>query len=155
MNNLWAPWRIKYIQAKKTKGCIFCQKPKQKKDKANFIITRKKYSYSILNIFPYNNGHTLIVPYRHVDDPGKLKENEILEIFELIKQTKKKLETKLKPQGFNIGVNIGKIAGAGIDKHLHVHIVPRWEADTNFMPVLSGTKIISQSLEELYSLLKS
>ncbi len=155
MDNLWAPWRIKYIQAKKTTGCIFCHKPRQKKDKKNYIIKRGKFVFSILNIFPYNNGHTLIVPYRHIDSLEKMHTAEIIELFEFIKHTTKQLKIKLKAQGFNIGLNIGKIAGAGIDKHLHVHIVPRWQADTNFMPVLTGTKIISQSLEELYSILKS
>ena len=155
MDNLWAPWRIKYIQAKKKTGCIFCQKPRQKKDKTNHIVKRGKFVFSILNIFPYNNGHILIVPYRHIDSIEKMSDDEILEMFSFIKNTTKQIKAKLKAQGFNIGFNIGKIAGAGIDKHLHVHIVPRWQADTNFMPVLSGTKIISQSLEELYSILKS
>ena len=155
MDNLWAPWRIKYIQAKKNTGCIFCQKLRQKKDRTNFIVKRGKFVFSILNIFPYNNGHTLIVPYRHIDSLEKLSNDELIEMFEFIKQTTKQIKSKLKAQGFNIGFNIGKVAGAGIDKHLHVHIVPRWEADTNFMPVLSGTKIISQSLEELYNILKS
>ena len=155
MDNLWAPWRIKYIQAKKNTGCIFCQKLRQKKDRTNFIVKRGKFVFSILNIFPYNNGHTLIVPYRHIDSLEKLSNDELIEMFEFIKQTTKQIKSKLKAQGFNIGFNIGKVAGAGIDKHLHVHIVPRWEADTNFMPVLSGTKIISQSLEELYNNLKS
>ena len=116
MDSLWAPWRIKYIAAKKTKGCIFCQKPKQKKDRTNFIITRKKYVFSILNIYPYNNGHTLIVPYRHISDLSKLNKNETIELFELINETTKALKSKLNPQGFNIGFNIGKAAGAGIDK---------------------------------------
>ncbi len=155
MDNLWAPWRIKYIQAKKTTGCIFCQKPKQKKDKSNFIVKRGKFVFSILNVFPYNNGHTLVVPYRHIDSLDKLNNNELIEMFELVNETTQKLKSKLKAQGFNIGFNIGKMAGAGIDKHLHVHIVPRWESDTNFMPVLSGTKVISQSMEELYNILRS
>ncbi len=155
MDNLWAPWRIKYIQAKKNNGCIFCQKPRQKKDRINFIVKRGKFVFSILNIFPYNNGHILIAPYRHIDSLEKLNNDELIEMFELINHTTKQIKSKLKAQGFNIGFNIGKAAGAGIDKHLHVHIVPRWEADTNFMPVLSGTKIISQSLEELYNILKS
>ncbi|MCG2710924.1 MAG: HIT domain-containing protein [Candidatus Omnitrophica bacterium] len=155
MDNLWAPWRIKYIQAKKTTGCIFCQKPRQKKDKANFIVKRGKFVFSILNIFPYNNGHTLIVPYRHIDSLEKMNNDELIEMFEFIKYTTKQIKSKMNAQGFNIGLNIGKVAGAGIDKHLHIHIVPRWEADTNFMPVISGTKIISQSLEELFNILKS
>lgn len=155
MDNLWAPWRIKYILGKKTTGCIFCQKPKQKKDKANYILKRGKFVFSILNIFPYNNGHTLIVPYRHIDSIEKMNNDELIEMFDFIKHTSKLLKTKLNAQGFNIGFNIGKVAGAGIDKHLHIHIVPRWQADTNFMPVLTGTKIISQSLEELYNIIKS
>ncbi|MFH1093383.1 MAG: HIT domain-containing protein [Candidatus Omnitrophota bacterium] len=155
MDNLWAPWRIKYIHAKKKNtGCIFCQKPRQKKDKNNFIVKRGKFVFSILNIFPYNNGHTLIVPYRHIDSLEKMNNDELSEMFEFVKQTTKIIKARLKAHGFNIGFNIGKVAGAGIDQHLHVHIVPRWEADTNFMPVLSGTKIISQSLEELYNILK-
>lgn len=154
MDKLWAPWRIKYIQGKKTKGCIFCQKPRQKKDKLNYIITRKKHVYSLLNIFPYNNGHIMVAPYRHINELEKFNINERLELMELITQTMKLLRKKLKPQGFNIGINVGKVAGAGIDNHLHVHIVPRWDADTNFMPVLAKTKIISQSLDELYKLLK-
>lgn len=155
MDHLWAPWRIKYIQAKKTTGCIFCQKPKQKKDKKNYIVKRGKFVFSILNIFPYNNGHTLIVPYRHLDSIEKMNNDELIELFDFIKHTTRQIKSKMNAQGFNIGFNIGKTAGAGIDKHLHVHIVPRWEADTNFMPVLTGTKIISQSLEELYGILKS
>lgn len=155
MDHLWAPWRIKYIQAKKTTGCIFCQKPKQKKDKKNYIVKRGKFVFSILNIFPYNNGHTLIVPYRHLNSIEKMNNDELIELFDFIKHTTRQIKSKMNAQGFNIGFNIGKTAGAGIDKHLHVHIVPRWEADTNFMPVITGTKIISQSLEELYDILKS
>ncbi|MFH1063225.1 MAG: HIT domain-containing protein [Candidatus Omnitrophota bacterium] len=153
MDKLWAPWRIKYIQAKKTKGCIFCLKPKQKKDKINYIVARGKYVYSILNIFPYNNGHIMITPYRHIADIDKLNVQEWAEMFEFIKNTTQLLKIKLQAQGFNIGFNIGKVAGAGIDQHLHMHIVPRWDADTNFMPVLTDSKVISQSLDELYRIL--
>lgn len=153
MDKLWAPWRIKYIQAKKAKGCIFCLKPKQKKDKINYIVSRGKYVFSILNIFPYNNGHIMITPYRHVADIDKLTVEEWAEMFGMIKSTTKLLKTKLQAQGFNIGFNIGKVAGAGIDQHLHMHIVPRWDADTNFMPVLTDAKVISQSLDELYRIL--
>ncbi|MFH2139124.1 MAG: HIT domain-containing protein [Candidatus Omnitrophota bacterium] len=155
MNKLWAPWRIKYIQGKKTKSCIFCQKPKQKKDSENFIIKRKKYSYSMLNTFPYNNGHVMVIPYRHVAELEDLKAGEIKEVMELVKESIKTLKKYLKPQGFNMGINMGKVAGAGIDKHIHVHIVPRWSGDTNFMSTVSQTKIISQSLQELYRLVKS
>ncbi|MBU1086488.1 MAG: HIT domain-containing protein [Candidatus Omnitrophica bacterium] len=153
MDKLWAPWRIKYIQAKKTKGCIFCLKPKQKKDKINYIIRRGKYVFSILNIFPYNNGHIMISPYRHIADIDKLTPQEWSEMFEFVKDTTKLLKLKLQAQGFNIGFNVGKVAGAGIDQHLHMHIVPRWDSDTNFMPVLTDSKVISQSLDELYRIL--
>jgi ATP adenylyltransferase len=153
MDKLWAPWRIQYIQAKKTKGCIFCLKPKQKKDKINFIIKRGKHVFSVLNIFPYNNGHVLICPYRHISDINKLSSNEWAEMLEFFNETTRLLKAKLKAQGFNIGFNLGKVSGAGIDKHIHAHIVPRWDGDTNFMPVLGDTKVISQSLEELYRIL--
>ena len=155
MDKLWAPWRIKYIQAKKSKGCIFCRKPRQKKDALNYIITRKRYCFSLLNIFPYNNGHMMVAPYRHVADFEKLRPEEKMDILELISESIAKLKKVLKPQGINVGINLGKAAGAGIAKHLHVHIVPRWDADTNFMPVISQTKVISQSLDDLYSILRT
>lgn len=155
MNKLWAPWRIKYITAKKNKRCIFCQKPKEDKGRKNYLIRRKKYAYSMLNIFPYNNGHILVAPYRHIADLEKLTQKELNDMLSLTIESTRKLKSKLKAQGFNVGMNIGKCGGAGFDRHLHIHIVPRWEADTNFMPVLAGTKIISQSLDELYRILKT
>lgn len=154
MKKLWAPWRIKYITAKKDKRCIFCQKAKEDKDRKNYIVRRKKHAYSMLNIFPYNNGHILVAPYRHIASLEKLTQKELNDMMSLTIESTRKLKTKLKAQGFNVGMNIGKCGGAGFDQHLHIHIVPRWEADTNFMPVLAGTKIISQSLEELYRILK-
>lgn len=154
-NILWAPWRKGYIQNLKSEQCIFCVKPRQKKDSKNYIIWRKKYSFAMLNIYPYNNGHILIAPYRHVSSLNKLKKEEINELFSLLKKAEKKLKEKLSPDGFNIGINIGKVSGAGYADHIHIHIVPRWQGDTNFMPVLAETKVISESLEELYKLLKS
>ena len=155
MDKLWAPWRIKYIQAHKTRGCIFCQKTREKKDRKNLIVARKKLVFAMLNIFPYNNGHVLISPYRHVADLEKLTVAEQTEMMALINEMTRTLKSALRPQGFNIGANVGKVAGAGIAAHVHMHIVPRWDADTNFMPVLTNTKVISQSLEELYNLLTS
>ncbi len=153
MEKLWAPWRIKYVQAAKTRGCIFCQKAKQKRDAKNYIILRGKTVFSMLNIYPYNNGHLMVAPYRHIGQPDKLNEQETAELFSMVNDSVRKLRAKLKPQGFNIGMNIGKAAGAGIDKHLHVHVVPRWEGDTNFMPIISGTRVLAQSLDELYRML--
>jgi ATP adenylyltransferase len=150
LDKLWAPWRIKYVSGLKSKGCIFCKVLKEKNDKKNFIVYRSKHSFAILNAFPYNNGHIMVVANRHVASLGKLTEKEILDINKVLLTMITKLEKILKPAGFNVGINLGKVSGAGIDKHLHVHLVPRWIGDTNFMPVLSNTKIISQSLTELY-----
>ncbi|MCM8813705.1 MAG: HIT domain-containing protein [Candidatus Omnitrophica bacterium] len=153
MDKIWAPWRIKYIQAAPDKGCIFCHKPKAKMDARHFILRRKKYVYSMLNIYPYNNGHVLVAPFRHIDSLDRLSAPERTELMDLTIEIIDLLTKKIKPHGFNVGCNIGRAAGAGIDKHIHQHIVPRWNGDTNFMPVLTDVKIISQSLEELYKVL--
>lgn len=155
MDKLWAPWRIKYIQnIPKTKGCIFCQAKKSKNDKKPRVVLRTKYSFVILNTFPYNNGHLMVVPNRHVKNMEDLNDQEILDFNKTLIKIKKSLQKVLKPEGFNIGINLGKSAGAGVEGHLHIHIVPRWRGDTNFMPTLSNTKIVSQSLDELYVQLK-
>lgn len=152
MDKLWAPWRNKYITSKKQKGCVFCKA--LKKDKADFLVFKTGFSLCILNIFPYNNGHLMVSPQRHVKDISELKEIELLDLFKAINTAKKLLEKTLKPHGYNIGMNISQDAGAGIAGHIHIHIVPRWRADTNFMPALFNTKIISQSLKELQRKLK-
>lgn len=153
MKILWAPWRIKYIEGfKKGHECIFCIKPERKKE--NFILKKGKYSFVIMNTFPYNPGHLMVAPYKHVPELGDLNKEEIYEIMELIKEAIKVLKKVYSPHGFNIGVNIGKIAGAGFEGHIHFHIVPRWEGDTNFMPVLGNTKIISEELKRTYRRLK-
>ncbi|MCK9614562.1 MAG: HIT domain-containing protein [Candidatus Omnitrophica bacterium] len=150
MNKLWAPWRITYVSNTRAKGCILCKAFKEKKDKRNLVVLRSKHSFAILNTFPYNNGHVMVVSNRHVSSIEKLKDKEILDINKVLIKMLAALKATLKPAGFNVGINLGKVSGAGIDKHLHIHIVPRWLGDTNFMPVLSDTKIISQSLSELY-----
>lgn len=154
MNKLWAPWRIKYVSQKKTKGCVFCKVFAQRNDQKNFIIFRSKYCFAVLNTFPYNNGHAMIVSNRHVKSLESLKDTEALDMLQALIKIKSILKNVLRPDGFNIGINIGKSAGAGIENHLHTHIVPRWTGDTNFMPVLGNTKIISQSLKDLYQKLK-
>ena len=152
MNKIWAPWRIKYVQKTERKKCIFCLSSKNKKlDKKQYVVLRGRYGFSLLNIYPYNNGHFMVCPVRHVKELESLKKEEILDLFELIKKTKKVINKILKPDGYNIGINLGKISGAGIDKHLHIHVVPRWKGDTNFMPIISNTKVISQSLKDLYN----
>lgn len=153
MDKLWAPWRIKYIKNKRQKKCIFCSSLENKKNSQ--LIFSTKFSMCMLNSFPYNNGHLMISPRRHISDIDNLSEDEAIDLFKSLKTAKKLLDKVLSPQGYNIGINLGRLAGAGITGHLHIHIVPRWSGDTNFMPVLSSTKIISQSLEELSELLKN
>ena len=148
---LWAPWRISYITGeKKDEGCIFCTKPKQDNDKENLILYRGNYSFVIMNLFPYNNGHLMVVPYRHLSAFEDFTDDEMLEIMKNSAMMIKVLKAVMKPEGFNTGFNIGKCSGAGIDDHLHFHIVPRWTGDTNFMPVIGETKVISEHIEETY-----
>lgn len=155
MKQIWAPWRIKYIlDSSKKNGCIFCEKIKEKKDKKNYILYRGKTCFIIMNLFPYNSGHLMIAPYKHTSELEDLVEEELLEIMQLTKKSLNILKKSLSPDGFNLGINLGKIAGAGIDTHLHLHIVPRWSGDTNFMPVISSTKVISESLDDTYRRLK-
>lgn len=155
MDKLWAPWRKKYLLKLPAKKCIFCSNPKQKNDKKHYIIQRTRYSYSMLNIFPYNNGHIMAVPLRHVKNLEELTPEEIFDLMKLVTQTKVVLDKVFRPHAYNIGINIGGEAGAGFADHLHVHIVPRWSGDTNFMPVVSSTKVIPESLDETYKRVKS
>ncbi len=155
MDKLWAPWRISYVSNTKIKGCIFCKALKERNDRKNRVIFRSKYSFAMLNTYPYNNGHVMVVCNRHVASIEQLSEQEFLDINKVVLKMLSSLRHVLKPAGFNIGINLGKVSGAGIDKHIHIHIVPRWLGDTNFMPVISKTKIISQSLDELYRKLKT
>lgn len=152
MDTLWAPWRIKYIRHLKDASCIFCGK--RKSGCRAHVIFKTKLSIAMLNLFPYNNGHMLIAPKRHIGDIGGLREEEVMDLFVAIKRAQTLLAKVLKPQGYNIGINVSKAAGAGIPRHLHIHIVPRWQGDANFMPVVFNTKIISQSLHELEKQLK-
>jgi ATP adenylyltransferase len=150
MDRLWAPWRYKYVQGK-MKGCLFCRVNKcRQEDRKNFVVHRSRFAFSILNIYPYNNGHIMVAPYKHAKNLMLLKDNEILDMMRLVAQTTDILNKLMHPDGFNIGINIGRQAGAGFAGHIHIHIVPRWDGDTNFMPVITSTKVISQSLKDLY-----
>jgi len=155
MDKLWAPWRAPYILKdlkKKTRGCVFCKAlGTHEKGRASQIVETTKYSASILNIYPYNNGHLMVMPRRHVGDFQKLKKAELTDLMLLLQKTQKHLQNILDPDSFNIGLNLGQEAGAGIKDHLHFHIVPRWNGDTNFMPLFSETKVLSESLESLHS----
>ncbi len=149
MKILWAPWRIKYILGKK-EGCIFCDKVKENKDRENYILLRGKNAFVILNTFPYNNGHLMVAPYKHVPDLDGLEESELAELMRLVKTCTQILKKTLNPEGFNIGANLGKVAGAGVEGHIHIHIVPRWEGDTSFISTVGDTKIIPESLDDTY-----
>jgi len=156
MKKLWAPWRSKYIYLRKKQACIFCISPKagnKSRDRKKYILNRSTHSFSILNRYPYNNGHIMVAPFRHVKSPELLKQGELLDLMQLVNRTKRLLDKALKPDGYNIGANLGKVGGAGFEGHFHIHIVPRWNGDTNFMPVLGGTKVVSESLETLYDTL--
>jgi ATP adenylyltransferase len=153
MEKLWSPWRSNYIDSFKTKNdsdaCVFCEAPKLSLDDDNsLLIYKNKLCYVMLNLYPYNSGHLLIIPYRHQSDMSLLGEDELKEMMQMVQLSIKALELAMKPQGFNFGANLGKAAGAGIDSHLHFHVVPRWNGDINFMPAVGEVKIISQDLYE-------
>lgn len=154
MERLWAPWRLEYITGDKIDGCIFCVFPKEDKDRDRRILARGKSAYVIMNTFPYSNGHLLIVPYRHVGELTDLNDEESLEVMQLVQTSLKVLSEVCGPEGFNVGVNQGTAAGAGIAEHVHMHIVPRWNGDTNYMPVLADVKVIPEALETTYDKLK-
>jgi len=154
---LWAPWRMQYIEGVDTEnegGCIFCSKPQADNDRENYILHRAKNCYIIMNIYPYSNGHLMVVPYNHTTNLGELASETRLEIMDMIDIVVEAMKNSMRPDGFNIGMNLGRSAGAGIEDHLHMHIVPRWNGDTNFMPVIGCTKVICESLEDTYAKLK-
>lgn len=154
MERIWAPWRIRYIQMEKSGGCILCEKPGEDNDTLNYILYRGNKNFIILNSYPYNPGHLMVAPYRHVASLDEFSDEERNEHFELVSRGIKVLRQAFDPGGFNIGVNIGKVAGTGIDDHVHTHIVPRWQGDTNFVPVLSDIRVLPEALSDTYEKLK-
>ena len=153
MEKLWSPWRSKYIESFKSdedkSKCIFCQMVNlNPAEMDNLIVDNGEFTFTVLNLYPYNNGHLMIVPKRHTNDFPGLSTEELSESFLKLQLAEKALRKVLNPHGFNIGANIGRIAGAGIEEHIHFHIVPRWNGDSNFMPVIGNVKIISQDLLE-------
>lgn len=145
---------MQYIQTaiknNSNEGCIFCTKPQASEDRKNFIIIRDKTCFAMMNLFPYNCGHLMIAPYKHTGELDDLTETELADMMLLTRRCKRLLTTVIKPEAFNIGINLGRTAGAGFADHAHIHIVPRWNGDTNFMPVIGGTKVIPEALEPLY-----
>lgn len=155
MEKLWAPWRMTYIQEiGKDDECIFCTKPVKDADRENLILYRGRYCFIMMNLYPYNNGHCMIVPYFHTSECGALSDESALELWKITTKCKDALMRAFNPDGFNIGMNLGRTAGAGIDQHLHMHIVPRWNGDTNFMPVIGEIKVISQDIYQTYDALR-
>lgn len=153
MEKLWSPWRSKYIESLSKKKdddeCIFCEAAKNDvNDPENLLVRKGELTFTLLNLYPYNNGHLMVVPFRHISDLDDLSNQEGSEIFRELQLARSALLEICQPHGFNIGANIGRISGAGIDEHIHFHIVPRWSGDTNFMPVLGEVKVISQELKE-------
>jgi ATP adenylyltransferase len=153
--NLWAPWRIKYIQGLSKKSpCFLCDYiASPEEDRQNFVLWRTPEAIVVFNRFPYNNGHLLIAPIRHIGTLDQTSESELLVMTKLIRDCQAVLSAAIHPHGFNVGMNFGRCAGAGLPEHLHIHVVPRWDGDTNYMHVCSDTDVISQSMTELYDIL--
>ncbi len=156
MDRLWAPWRMKYIRTlgSEDPGCIFCVKPKQDLDKNNLIVYRGEHCFAILNAFPYNNGHLMVVPYVHTCELSELGGDIAKELWDVVTLSTQVLTEAFHPDGFNVGMNIGRAAGAGIEQHTHIHVVPRWNGDINFMGAVGETKVLSQDLGETYDNLR-
>ena len=155
MERLWAPWRMQFIRMGKPKGCFLCENPKKDDDARNYILYRGGENFVIMNSYPYNPGHLMVAPYRHVASLEELTEAERNEHYKIVNQCVKVLREEANPDGFNIGMNLGKASGAGIVGHVHTHIVPRWLGDINFMSVMSDVKVVPEALAETYERLKS
>ena len=149
MEILWAPWRMAYIAPKtEQKGCIFCTQPAAQRDEEYHILYRGERCFIMLNLYPYNNGHLMIAPYQHVETIEKLDTATLAELMSQAQLALKALRLAMTPDGFNMGINEGKVAGAGFDEHMHLHIVPRWNGDTNFMPTVADIKMVSEDMEQ-------
>ena len=150
MDRLWAPWRMEYIDSapdEEEGGCLFCEKPKEGDDEKALILARSDKSFAMLNKYPYNSGHLMVAPFRHVGELEDLEDDEALNMQTLLQRSITALKEAMQPDGFNLGMNLGRVAGAGVPDHLHWHVVPRWNGDINFMPAVGGTKVLPQSLE--------
>jgi ATP adenylyltransferase len=157
LDRIWAPWRLDYVKAihqANAEGCIFCITDDTARDRERHVVVRRPACFAMLNIFPYNNGHLLVAPRRHVAALDGLTDDEMTALMQLVRDSTTLLQQTLRPHGYNIGLNLGRAAGAGIVEHLHFHVVPRWAGDTNFMPATANTKVMPQSLDALWELLR-
>jgi ATP adenylyltransferase len=155
MEQLWAPWRIRYILGPKEEGCFFCRKSQEGNDAKNHVLIREPTAFALLNTYPYNAGHLMVAPYRHSGSWDDLGDQEMTGLILLTRRCQQLLTRVMRPDGFNVGVNFGRVAGAGVEDHLHIHIVPRWNGDTNFMPVLGDVRVVPQALDELCATLRA
>jgi len=156
MDHLWSPWRMKYIRGKsKTKGCVFCAAVKKSAEDKNLVVARGKHAYVILNKFPYTSGHIMVVPYAHIDTFEKMETKTSTEVMFLLRQSIKTIDKVYQPDGYNMGSNLGSVAGAGITDHIHFHLVPRWQGDTNYMTAIGGTRVLPEDLHETCEKLKA
>jgi ATP adenylyltransferase len=158
VERIWSPWRMAYIQAAKEQGedggCIFCDLPAESDDVRTMILARAELAFVIVNSFPYNPGHLMIAPFRHVGAFTSLEAAELADVDALVARSIRALEKEMEPHGYNLGMNLGRVAGAGIPDHVHWHLVPRWNGDTNFMPVVGQTRVLPELLEETYARLR-
>ncbi|MCB5230074.1 MAG: HIT domain-containing protein [Candidatus Cloacimonas sp.] len=152
-NILYSPWRFSYIEGEKEPGCIFCIEPE--KDEERLVVWRSEFSFVIMNLYPYNNGHIMVVPNKHVASLDDLEEKELVDLFQTVKISEKIIRKRYKCDGLNIGMNLGKAAGAGVEEHLHVHIVPRWFGDSNFFTTTANTRVIPEDFNHSYQTLKT
>jgi ATP adenylyltransferase len=152
MRNLFAPWRMEYIEGPPQSGCLFCRAREAPlaDDRQNLVVHRDLEALAMMNKFPYNNGHLMIAPRAHVGSLAHLDDDQLLAVMRLVRRSLRVLEGVMEPEGFNVGANIGRVAGAGIPDHVHVHVVPRWNGDTNFLPVLSEVKVINEHLDRTW-----
>lgn len=153
MDRIWAPWRGDYLNKSPEKQCFLCRILQENRDRDNYVLSRGEKSFVLLNLYPYNTGHLMIAPLRHTASLSSLTTEEREEIFNFIKASEEGLTKYMKCEGINIGLNLGKVAGAGLLDHIHIHMVPRWSGDTNFMPVVFETKVLSQYLSQVYNIL--
>lgn len=155
MKHLWSPWRLEYLVEPKPEGCIFCEAAASEEDRANLVLFRGRHAFLILNRFPYNNGHLMAVSYAHVPSLEDLETATLTEMMWLVNRGLAALRATMRPQGFNVGANLGQVAGAGMEEHVHMHVVPRWAGDTSFMPVVGDTRVIPQTWLQTYDQLRA
>jgi ATP adenylyltransferase len=150
---LWAPWRLEYIKGPKPDECIFCSAAESEADAKSYVVAQGERCFVMLNAYPYNNGHVMVSPYAHLPSIEELDDPTLQELMHLTRRSLAAIRDAYSPEGFNIGINVGKVAGAGVEGHVHQHVVPRWGGDTNFMPVIGDTRVLPQSLEDSHAIL--